>query len=80
MKFNDTDINFPGPECWRHLAERQQALKEVEGRDLAAMDLDDEAGDCADETGPLWFQLVERHPGTIAFFATAIGALPYFWA
>jgi hypothetical protein len=84
MNFNDTDFTFPGPECWRHLAERRAVLKEQAEADkahaLPAMDADDEAGDCEDETGPLWFQLIERHPGTIAVIATVIGMTPYFWA
>ncbi len=57
MNFNDTDIHFPGPECLRHLAERQQAIKEQEQAEashaLPAMDDNDADDDCSSQPSPL---------------------------
>lgn len=85
--FQPTDIHPIGPDYWRSLAERREVLKAqaAEGRNLAAMGADDEAGDCADEAGPLWFQVMEKHRVllAVALTAAAVGAsawLPMGWA
>lgn len=32
-----------------------------------------------DAPGPLWWQVVERHPALLAVVCAALGCIPFFW-
>lgn len=43
-------------------------------------DEDDALADADYEAwGPLWWQVVERHPALLAVVCAALGCIPFFW-
>jgi hypothetical protein len=78
MNFNDTDIHFPGPECWRHLAERRAVLKEQAEADkahaLPAMDDNDCDDDCSSQPSALAWHISDLTlaVGLVGFIAYVV--------